>query len=372
MRTIVEEDERTFSPNNMPLSPRLSIVPGRSQLMAWSNPSVLAQKSKSQDDSLDIAQTLKEAKAKFAEMDKNANGTLEGNELLTLADWCWSHFRVGGRELTNSDKKKWATDLLSRTDTNQDGKIDFDEFAEWFVRTVNRVKREKRQRALSSQYEISDTSDDGKDAQTPSRSTPRSPASFSLNKHRKNRTEPMTPARRAINGQNPYRSQYGQRSMMHSTSPKKQPPKAIATVQVRHQFSSPHSKSPFKQSRSPVKQKTSPKTPLKKNIIRRQNTGESEPWMALANFKQPAKNRVQLFLRLNTNRDNRLGIAEVKPLLIKCGVPSHQLEGMVDKFCEHFGSNSRQITFKQFEEHLGADANERTIYKIVQDLLTIE
>lgn len=375
MRSVVEAEEQTFSPNGMPLSPRLAVQSRSPQNLDWNDVNVV--KNKQKDDGLDIAQTLKEAKKKFDEMDRNKNGFLEGNELLALSDWCWKQFPVTGKEITKSNRKQAATDLLERTDHNRDNKIDFDEFAEWFVRYISKFKKQKLERKESSE--------DGRDDEKVARKGA-SPASRFRRNEPPTSTfiQPKKPAQRRWEDTPMGRKEEKTDAFGRTKVNRKQPePRTkspvVASVSVNHKFSlsstpnkrispSPSRPSPSRPSPARPPARTSPALP-KKKLVRRQRTNEvEEPWMVLANFKTPAKNRVQLFLRLNTNRDNKLGEKEIRPLLIKCGIPRHKLDSMHDKFCRHFGSTSRCVTFKQFESVIPSDANEREIFKIVNSL----
>jgi len=412
MRAVVEAEEQTFSPNGMPLSPRLSIQPRSPGNMDW-NDVVIKQKQK--DDGLDIAQTLKEAKKKFDELDRNKSETLEGNEILALADWCWTQFPVQGKEVSKSRRKEAATDLLERTDHNRDGKVDFGEFAMWFMEYISKFKNQKLQLAPSpaERYEEKKESSENYPTSRPAALTPTSTSRF-------RRADPSnsahsSPYRRASpNPQPPTPQKPVQRRWDNSPYARKEEPSSlrmkvadpvkanppqpavrkspvVASVSVNHKFSlsttpqrqkqpspskptPPRAATPPRSSpaqKSPARASPARSSPVlpKKKVVRRQRTNEvEEPWMVLANFKTPAKNRVQLFLRLNSSRDNKLGENEIRPMLIKCGIPTHKLNYTYKKFCEHFGSNNGCVTFKQFEKVLSKDANEREIFNIVTDI----
>jgi len=394
MRLLIEAEEQTFSPNGEPLSPRLSVQPRSPQNLDWQD---VKSKNPQRSDDMDLAHTLRETKKKFDELDRNSNGSLEGSELLALSDWCWSHFPVcdqSGKPVSKGDRKQAATDLLEQTDQNRDGKVDFDEFAVWFVRFVSKTKKKK--------YE--DSSEDGHDepevtsASAVRALTPPSNSMYNRSSNRNQnrasaspqaRTTTVSPAeqvKRRRDWQNtkmgkktkdePKQTYQSKSPFRRSEEPKKP---VVASVSLNHKFSlsspsktqqvssvSPSKPGPSRSPMNPVR--TSPVLP-KKKVVRRQRTNEvEEPWMVLANFKTPAKNRVQLFLRLNTNRDNKLGEKEIRPMLIKCGIPNHRLDSMLQKFSRHFGSSNGSVTFKQFEQVIPSDANEREIFKIVSSL----
>jgi len=68
---------------------------------------------------------------KWAELDVDRSGQLEGEEILSLADWVWSSFRPG-KAITSEARQKEAAKILRRCDTNADGTIDREEFAEYY------------------------------------------------------------------------------------------------------------------------------------------------------------------------------------------------------------------------------------------------
>jgi len=445
MRILVQAEEQTFSPNGDPLSPRLSVQPRSPTDLDWND---VVVKNKQRQPGLDLAQSLKEAKKKFDELDRNSNGTLEGTELLALSDWCWNQFPVSGKEVSKQNRKQAAADLLERTDHNRDGKVDFDEFAEWFVRFISKFKKQKHQISSSpaQRYEEArkDSSEDGYDENVPARNrspgalTPPLGSRFHRHTNNNTRTTSTTPAKTAQQRRwedtpmgkkeppskaDPFRMKVSE----HKRQEAKPKSPVVASVSVNHRFNlssttpasrpsaspyrttpqatrpsaSPYRASPVRNNPTPVRNNPTPtrnnttptrnnptpvrtnpspsplrKTPArtsptvpKKKVVRRQQTNEvEEPWMVLANFQKPAKNRVQLFLRLNTNRDNKLGEKEIRPLLIKCGIPRHKLDVTLDAFCQHFGSSNGCVTFKQFEKVLPSNANEREIYNIVSKL----
>jgi len=453
MRILVQAEEQTFSPNGDPLSPRLSVQPRSPSDLNWND---VVVKNKQRQPGLDLAQSLKEAKKKFDELDRNGNGTLEGTELLALSDWCWNQFPVSGKEVSKQNRKQAAADLLERTDHNRDGKVDFDEFAEWFVRFISKFKKQKHEISTSpaQRYEEAwkDSSEDGYDENVPAGNrSPRAltpPLGSRFHRHTNNnntRTTNTTPAKTAQQRRwentamgkkeaSPKADPFRMKNSEHKRQEAKPKSPVVASVSVNHRFNlssttpasrpsaspyrttpqatrpsaspyrttpqatrpsaSPYrttpqatrpSASPYRASpvrTNPVPSRANPsksplqKTPVrsspilpKKKVVRRQQTNEvEEPWMVLANFQKPAKNRVQLFLRLNTNRDNKLGEKEIRPLLIKCGIPRHRLDMILDAFCQHFESSNGCVTFKQFEKVLPSNANEREIYNIVSKL----
>ena len=71
------------------------------------------------------------ARKKFDQLDLDGNGTLEEDELLRLANWVWNSFHPNGAPLGNAERQVEKDKLLMRLDTNEDQKMDFEEFADW-------------------------------------------------------------------------------------------------------------------------------------------------------------------------------------------------------------------------------------------------
>jgi len=271
----------------------------------------------------DLAKTLLDAKIQFDRLDGNGNGVLESLEILELADWCWEQF---GRKIRRRDKIRMTDELLEKTDKNQDGKIDFDEFAEWFVATINEFKRREKEKAqLQTFDESSEDEDEDGEAQITNNLSPRaqlirehkqqtwqSAAKHADKKHQKNKKTP--------------RNVHGSSSI------------------TRDQ----------KQSASPSM------------------SSDLEPWQLIAGGSKLSRSRVQLFLRINTHKDNEkntLGQQDLDDLLARCNVKAKDIPNMSAKFCKYFGSNQNdQVTFKQFESKLENNANEKDLYEIVQKL----
>ena len=84
---------------------------------------------------------LVRARKKFTNLDKDNSGSLEGDEIKNLALWVFSSFRSPGssKRMTEDDKSAAVTRLLEEADTNKDGKVDFDEFASWYIMTCEEI-----------------------------------------------------------------------------------------------------------------------------------------------------------------------------------------------------------------------------------------
>ena len=74
---------------------------------------------------------LARAKDKFEELDTNRDGVLDGDEILELTNWVWWSFHPSGTALTEKQRREMAATLLRRVDSNHDGVISFEEFANW-------------------------------------------------------------------------------------------------------------------------------------------------------------------------------------------------------------------------------------------------
>ena len=60
-----------------------------------------------------VAVALGRARVKFNELDLDGNGALEGDELVTLADWVWGQFHPSQQEF---DREGYTQKLLSLLD----------------------------------------------------------------------------------------------------------------------------------------------------------------------------------------------------------------------------------------------------------------
>jgi hypothetical protein len=97
-----------------------------------------------------IQKQLGRAKKKFAQMDVDGNGVLDGDELLNLADWIFGSFHPGGERLDPEAKDLEVARLLKQLDTDGDGALDYGEFEAWFCETAEAIYRTQRQRAMEA------------------------------------------------------------------------------------------------------------------------------------------------------------------------------------------------------------------------------
>jgi len=81
------------------------------------------------------------AKAKFRELDKDGSDSLEGDELVALAGWVWSSYHPEGVACSAEEKAAMVEKLMHRLDANEDGKLSFDEFEDYFEETAEAMRR---------------------------------------------------------------------------------------------------------------------------------------------------------------------------------------------------------------------------------------
>jgi CRP-like cAMP-binding protein len=86
---------------------------------------------------------IKRARKKFDALDRDRSGALDGEELHELAMWVFASFHPGGQELSVPEREQEAQKIVAQLDANGDGKLDFSEFAEWFIETCTRINTDK-------------------------------------------------------------------------------------------------------------------------------------------------------------------------------------------------------------------------------------
>jgi len=267
----------------------------------------------------DIVELLEEAHKKFVLFDLNKNGILEPDEILLLADWVWNTFQPNGRVLRKAERVKLSQNLLKRCDKNQDGKIDFDEFAEWFVIMVNNLKRADPSKK-NYMRQITSSSGDGKDSTN---------------------DEFVDEMKRMANGGSP------------ETTPKRHNLKVLTP---RTPNNSPHNSKSNSQQNTPETKLIRPKSPMGRRHLKRKD----KPRLA--------RNRVQLFLRLDRSNDKTLTQSDVAPMIGKCGYGSKE-KIIYHRFCQYFNCTVESgVGFIKFTKKLPAKANEQDLCKIIHKL----
>jgi len=108
------------------------------------------------EEAEEVNQAVERAKKKFIQMDKDKSGTLEAKELNSLADWVWSRFNPGGREMSEQQRQREGAKLLDRLDKNKDGKMSFKEFEVWFRRTSRQIESFRREQAAKKKQHDED------------------------------------------------------------------------------------------------------------------------------------------------------------------------------------------------------------------------
>jgi len=259
----------------------------------------------------DIFELLNVAKKKFVEFDTNKSGYLDGDEMLVLADWIWSVFSLDGSKVRQSDTIRAKNRLLTKFDSNSDGKLDFEEIALWFLETWNSLKK------------TGTVKDDFNDVNEWRDPTP-------VNK------SPLSTPKRSNN--KPYSSSF-------TRSPS----------------------GGYKSKASPMYSSS----PLARNQMQKRDMSKlrKEPWRVLLKYREPARNCIQLFLRFDRSGKNILSETSIRDILDRCGVRQEKMDTVLKAFVKKFGENGNQISLEKFVETLPPKADERQLYLLVLDVL---
>ena len=86
----------------------------------------------------EIKEHLKKAKKKFDELDVDDSGALETEEIKKLAEWVFGEFHADGEKMSEQQCDSEMAKLME-LDTNKDGKLDFEEFGDWFNDTAKAI-----------------------------------------------------------------------------------------------------------------------------------------------------------------------------------------------------------------------------------------
>jgi hypothetical protein len=83
-----------------------------------------------------------QARTEFLRIDRNREGTLQGDDLQGLADFTFRLFHLdGGCKLTGRNREEAGKILKQYADKKFDGKLNFAEFERWFVQTCSSLLR---------------------------------------------------------------------------------------------------------------------------------------------------------------------------------------------------------------------------------------
>ncbi len=93
---------------------------------------------------MDIDAMVARARKKFALLDADSSGMLEGADMEKLAQWVWSSFHPDGQPLSADELAAESRKLLKRVDANEDGLMDFSEFETYFRKTTAAISKYRR------------------------------------------------------------------------------------------------------------------------------------------------------------------------------------------------------------------------------------
>merc|ERR1719219_781438 len=274
----------------------------------------------------DIFELLNLAKKKFVEFDTNRSGYLDGDEMLVLADWIWSVFSLDGSKVRQTDTIRAKNRLLTKFDSNSDGKLDFEEFALWFLETWNSLKKTGT---------VQDDFNDVNEWRDPT---------------------PML--------------HYYSNDRYSRIRSKKSPMSSPRRPNSKQPYSSSFTRSPS----TGYKSKASPlysSSPLARNQMQKRDMSKlrKAPWRVLLKYREPARNCIQLFLRFDRSGKNILSETSIRDILDRCGVRQEKMDTVVKAFVKKFGENGSQISLEKFVETLPPKADERQLYLLVLDVL---
>lgn len=289
------------------------------------------------------AELLQMAREKFEDFDKNKSGFLDGDEMLLLAEWVWSVFSAGGEKVERVDQILASNDLRGKFDKNQDGVLDFEEFAEWFLNTVNNLKRLQKVEAEAAIYQLKDRQgDQGEEFQV-----------SDLQRQMRNQLSSKSPSQKRGQFQG-ITGKLQSMSQPRSVSPYNEqneadPRNGGKTDYLVNQYSA-----------------ASPTNQPGESILIAQ---ESDAWKCLLKFTKPARNCIQLFLRLDREQQHYLGQKEIHSLLQAASVEHSLWNQVTDEFVAKFQGVSKTITLEQFADFLPPEATEKNIYIIIVSIL---
>jgi len=336
----------------------------------------------------DASETLTFAWKKFKDFDANNSGYLDGDEILLLADWIWQFFAKDGSKVRRIDGIRAKNKLISMFDANSDGKLDFEEFSEWFLSTANELKagtgyqksrtstarRTRAPRQRQTPVFDKDPSDGVDTSEPKPELTPKFPPLSSsyppqeftlkfpaLSSPTPSASSPIYPPQVS-----PHTQQKGRNNMTSKRSQTEERdfrPKASRDRRASDLIR-PKPGNMYKQSRKPIYDKRDMTRPAKTK------TAGKEPWKCLLNFKTEARNCIQLFLRFDRTGKNFLGEKEILGILDRCQVRKRDQQYVLKTFVKKFGGENKKITLENFVDFLPPTANEKHIYVMVMDILS--
>lgn len=274
----------------------------------------------------DVSELLVLAREKFEEFDSNKSGFLDGDEMLDLADWVWSVFSQDGAEIRKVDSILAKSELITKCDKNADGVLDFGEFAEWFLESVNKLKNNNKGEARTGSGDANDAMDfsEGdrigiqREAQLRQRGLRQKPAQPAVKERKQESRKPV-----------------------------------VKPTSRQHMGDAPTG--------APARRQTASSTKKAELLAK-------EPWRRLLKYKSPARNCIQLFLRLDRAQQNFLGQNEILEILQRCGVKRANMGHVSNELIKKFGGKDGKITLENFVDLLPANAFEKHIYVMVTDI----
>ena len=93
---------------------------------------------------------IKRAHQKFQQFDVDQSGTLQGDELVSLATWVFKNFHPDAATMDESKITKLARKIRDRHDSDGDGGMDINEFTEWYTATCARIGCFRKDRARAT------------------------------------------------------------------------------------------------------------------------------------------------------------------------------------------------------------------------------
>jgi len=318
----------------------------------------------------DIFETLDLAREKFAEFDANHSGYLDGDEMLILADWVWSVFSLDGSKIRQIDSIRAKNRLLTKFDANSDGKLDFEEFALWFLETWNALKK---QGGISLDDGDKDDANEYIHPKPASRlrnigGKPYSPQQSRLRNigdPSYAKKSPMTtPSRSMKTSQTPQRPYASSTLQGNASTFNRNNSPMVPKRSTTPMYNTRTSPTPISQRSQFSSQKRTSPTPTSTK-----GGNKGELWRCLLKYREPARNCIQLFLRFDRSGTNTLSSTATRDILKRCGVKPIKMPTVQRAFVKKFGATGNEISLEKFVETLPPKANEKFLFLLVLDVL---